>query len=84
MPAQTHTFHTEEEVLRFQKHVLRFIARLDQSDQDNGECLFLSNNRTVRRKLVTVEATSSRTLEAFNRYLRSETSQFELNVADAV
>lgn len=84
MPAQTHSFQSEEEVLRFQKHVLRFIARLDQASPDNNECLFLSNNRTVRRQLVTVEATSSGTLEAFNRYLRNESAAHDSNVADAV
>ena len=84
MPSQTHSFQSEEELLRFQKHVLRFITRLDQLDPDNDECLFLSNNRTVRRNLITVEATSVRTLDAFNRYLQTETAQLELNIADAV
>lgn len=84
MPAQTHSFQSEEEVLRFQKHVLRFIARLDQASPDNNECLFLSNNRTVRRQLVTVEATSPRTLDEFNRYLRAQSSMGHANIADAV
>ena len=84
MPSQTHCFRSEEEVLRFQKHVMRFIAKLDQTNTANNECLFLSNNRTVRRQLVTVEATSTGTLDAFNRYLNSETSMLEASVADAV
>ena len=84
MPSQTHCFRSEEEVLRFQKHVMRFIAKLDQTNTANNECLFLSNNRTVRRQLVTVEATSRGTLDAFNRYLNSETSMLEASVADAV
>ncbi|MEC9249667.1 MAG: hypothetical protein VX501_03395 [Pseudomonadota bacterium] len=84
MPSQTHCFQTEEEVLRFQKYVLRFITKLDQANADNSECLFLSNNRTARRQLVTVEATSPNTLEAFNRYLSAESSLLETSIADAI
>ena len=84
MLSQTHSFKTEEEVLRFQQHVLRFITRLDKNKADNGECLFLTNNRTVRRQLVTVQATSSGTLKAFNQYLETDTARRDWSIVDAV
>ena len=84
MLSQTHTFQSQDEVLRFQKHVLHFITRLDESNPDNAECLFLSNNRTVRRQMVTVQATSASTLEAFNSYLQSHSIEIAPEIADAV
>ncbi len=84
MLSQTHSFTSEDEVLRFQKHVLRFIARLDKANAENSECLFLTNNRTVRRQLVTVQATSRGTLEAFNHYLKNDTARSDWSVVDAI
>ncbi|WP_300528792.1 hypothetical protein [Maricaulis sp.] len=72
MLSQTHTFESDAEVLAFQKRVLRFLTRLENEDPGGAECLFLTNRKTVRRRLVQIEATSHDTLAAFNRFLESD------------
>lgn len=71
MLTQTHSFNSDAELLAFQKRVLNFLTRIDTIDPAGNECLFLSNNKTVRRRLVTIQATSKMVLEEFNAYLAS-------------
>jgi hypothetical protein len=72
MLSQTHTFDSDAEVVAFQKRVLRFLTRLESQDPGGSECLFLTNRKTVRRRLVQIEATSHDTLAAFNRFLEQD------------
>jgi hypothetical protein len=45
---------------------------LESQDPGGSECLFLTNRKTVRRRLVQIEATSHDTLAAFNRFLEQD------------
>lgn len=69
MLTQTHSFNSDAELLAFQKRVLNFLNKIDAIDPAGNECLFLTNNKTVRRRLVTIQATSRIVLEEFNAYL---------------
>ncbi|MBR9826146.1 MAG: hypothetical protein GYB36_10130 [Alphaproteobacteria bacterium] len=73
MLTQTHSFSTDAELLAFQKRVLIFLSNIDSADPAGNECLFLSNNKTVRRRLVTIQATSHLILEEFNAFLERTT-----------
>ncbi len=75
MLTQTHSFSSDAELLDFQKRVLSFLSRIDTIDPAGTECLFLTNNKTVRRRLVTIQATSRLILEEFNAYLATTSNE---------
>jgi len=83
MLSQTHSFQSDAELLAFQRRVLNFLARIETTDPAGNECLFLTNNKTVRRRLVTIQATSRSVLEEFNAYLGSAQADATEDFAEA-
>ena len=84
MLTQTHSFGSDAELLAFQKIVISFLSRIDTIDPAGTECLFLSNNKTVRRRLVTIQATSRGILDEFNAFLDSTHSETYTELVGAI
>jgi hypothetical protein len=75
MLSQHHQFRTDEEAHLFERVFFQFMGVLEHEQGHNDDCLFMTHRKDAELQTITVKATSTTILEAFNAHLANNALQ---------